>query len=156
MTRLYYTMIEPLLCPKEMRRAEHRAGRQLLCEVLGCSEADIRIHDNGKPYLPGGPEFSLSHSGGMVLLAVSDEGPVGCDVEPLDRVIRNEEAIRRKIAPGDHDTPLLRLWVKHEAVLKSGLGDGARVCCPEMPDGFVAAVCHMGSAASLVAERRFL
>ena len=142
--RLYYTLIPPLPCPKEMRQAEHRAGRKLVCKALRCREDDIRVHDNGKPYLPGGPHFSLSHSGGMVLLAVCDENPIGCDVEPTDRVVRNEEAIRRKIAqPGDEALPFLQLWVKHEAVLKSGLGGDAQVCYPEMPDGWIAAVASL-------------
>ena len=147
--RLYYTLIAPLpASPKELRRAEHRAGRRLACEVLGCRGDEILTAPGGKPYLPGGPHFSISHSGGMVLLAVCDEGPVGCDVEPADRVVRNEEAIRKKIAkPGDEALPFLQLWVKHEAVLKSGLGDGAQICYPEMPPGWVAAAC--GGASSL-------
>jgi len=125
-----------------MQQAEHRAGRQLLCEALGCNEDDIRIRENGKPYLPNGPHFSISHSGGMVLLAVSGEGEIGCDVEPESRVVRNEEAIRRKIAkPGEEDIPLLRLWVKHEATYKSGLGSKGQVYYPEMPEGYIAAVC---------------
>ena len=150
MTKLYYTLIDPLPCRKEMHQAEHRAGRKLLCEVLSCNEDEILVHDNGKPYLPGGPCFSISHSGGMVLLAVSDEGEVGCDVEPTNRVVRNEEAIRRKIAPGDKDTPLLKLWVAYEAMHKSGLGDTGQTHYPEMPEGYIAAM-HLrcGSAVSL-------
>ena len=149
MLRLYYTLTEhsgaTLPCRKEMRQAEHRAGRRLLCEVLGCTEDDILVAPGGKPYLPGGPYFSISHSEGMILLAVSDEGEIGCDVEPKSRVIRNEEAIRRKIArPGEEDVPLLQLWVRHEAVYKAGLGDAGRVHYPAMPEGWVAAVCCLG------------
>ena len=37
----------------------------------------------GKPYFRNWPEkwFSLSHSGGLTLCALSDDGPVGVDVE---------------------------------------------------------------------------
>jgi len=146
MARLYFTEIPRLPDRKAMREAEHRAGRQLLCDVLGCAEEDIRIQDNGKPYLPGGPFFSISHAGGLVLLAVSGLGEIGCDVERTDRPLRNEEAIRRKIAlPGEEKVPLLTLWVKKEAFFKAG-GPGevfypTRVFYPVMPAGYVAAVC---------------
>jgi len=122
------------------QEAEHRAGRALLCHVLGCGEKDIHIHENGKPYLPGGPCFSISHSGGLILLAVSDLGEIGCDVEESARAVRNPEAIRRKIAgPGEEEIPLLELWVKKEAEYKAG-GPGS-MYYPAMPEGFIAAVC---------------
>jgi len=140
MARLYYTEIPRLPDRKAMREAEHRAGRQLLCDVLGFAQEDIRLRDDGKPYLPGGPYFNISHADGMVLLAVSELGEIGCDVERTGRPLRNEEAIRRKIArPGEEGVPLLTLWVKKEAVFKAG-GAG-RVYYPAMPEGYVAAVC---------------
>jgi len=139
--KLYYTQIALPADRAAARQTEHRAGRQLLCHVLNCQEDDILLHPGGKPYLPGGPHFSLSHSGGIVLLAVCEKSPVGCDVEPLSRTVHNEAAVRRKIArPGDEALPFLQLWVKHEALLKSGLGEQAHVHYPEMPEGFVAAV----------------
>jgi len=140
MARLYFTETPRLPDRKAMHEAEHRAGRKLLCEVLGCENDGIRVRDSGKPWLPGGPYFSISHSFGMVLLAVSDLGEIGCDVELLDRPLRNEEAIRRKIAlPGEESVPLLTLWVKKEAIFKAG-GPG-RIFYPAMPEGYVAAVC---------------
>ncbi|MDR2686743.1 MAG: hypothetical protein LBB75_03255 [Oscillospiraceae bacterium] len=140
MARLYFAEIPNLPDRKAMRAAEYRAGRRLLCRALGCGEAHIFIRGDGKPYLPGGPHFSISHGGGLVLLAVSGLGEIGCDVEPLGRPLRNEGAIRRKIAlPGEEDTPLLTLWVRKEAVFKAG-GAG-RIFYPAMPEGYVAAVC---------------
>jgi len=140
MARLYYTEIPRLPDRKAMREAEHRAGRQLLCDVLGCDATQILLREDGKPYLPGGPCFSISHADGMVLLAVSELGEIGCDVERTDRPLRNPEAIRRKIAqPGEEDAPLFTLWVKKEAEFKAG-GPG-RLYYPDVSDGYVAAVC---------------
>jgi len=140
MARLYFTEIPRLPDRKAMRETEHRAGRKLLCEALGCDESQILLHGNGKPYLPGGPFFSISHSDGLVLLAVSDLGEIGCDVERVDRPLRNEAAIRHKIAsPGEGNIPLLTLWVRHEAIFKAG-GPG-EVFYPVMPEGYIAAVC---------------
>jgi len=140
MARLYYTEIPRLTDRKAMREAEHRAGRQLLRDVLGCDAPQVLLREDGKPYLPDGPFFSISHADGMVLLAVSELGEIGCDVERADRPLRNEEAIRRKIAvPGEEDVPLLTLWVRKEAEFKAE-GTG-RVYYPVMPEGYVAAVC---------------
>ena len=140
MARLYFTEIEHLPDRRAMRRAEHAAGRMLLCQALGCDASHILLRDNGKPYLLDGPYFNISHADGLVLLAASDLGEIGCDVESLARPLRNPEAMRRKIAlPGEEDIPLLTLWVKKEAVFKAG-GPG-RVFYPDMPEGYVAAVC---------------
>ncbi|MCL2301395.1 MAG: hypothetical protein FWC27_14730 [Firmicutes bacterium] len=140
MARLYYTEIPRLPDRKAMREAEHRAGRQLLRDVLGCAEGDVRVRADGKPYLPGGPFFSISHADGLVLLAVSALGEIGCDAERAGRPLRNEAAIRRKIAfSGEEDVPLLTLWVRKEAVFKAG-GAG-EIFYPAMPAGYVAAVC---------------
>ena len=38
---------------------------------------------HGKPVLPGGPGFSLSHAGDLVGVAVRPDGPVGLDVEQV-------------------------------------------------------------------------
>jgi len=155
MARLYYTEIPRLPDRKAMREAERRAGRQLLCDVLGCAEGDIRIREDGKPYLPGGPFFSISHAGGLVLLAVSELGEIGCDVEPTGRPLRNEAAIRRKIAePGEEGVPLLTLWVRKEAVFKAG-GLG-RVHYPAVPAGYVAAVCCRAEETLASIERKEL
>jgi len=146
MARLYFTEIPRLPDRRAMRRAEHEAGRLLLCEVLACDESQILLRADGKPYLPGGSHFSISHSGGLVLLAVSELGEIGCDVERMDCPLRNEQAIRRKIAqPGEEDIPLLTLWVKKEAIFKAG-GPG-EVYYPVMPAGFIAAVCCRGHEA---------
>jgi 4'-phosphopantetheinyl transferase len=61
-----------------------RAGlRILLADQLDCSAAavDIAIGAHGKPFCPGGPQFNLSHSGDLILLALHPSSQVGVDVE---------------------------------------------------------------------------
>ena len=148
---LTYTIIKEQRSRRAMQEAQHRAGRLLLCETLGCNEDELRgrlrYHENGKPYLPEGPFFSISHSGQLVLLAVDEEAEIGCDAEDLSRTVRNEEGIRQRIltlAPEladleQDDIPLLELWVRFEAQLKAG-GVGETVVLP-VAEGYIAAVC---------------
>ena len=78
----------------------------------------------GKPYLPGGPPFSLSHGGDLAVLAVGEEGTeLGVDVESLARPWR--EAVARRLFTTEEQTWLqnsgerfFRLWTRKEAVLK--------------------------------------
>ncbi len=84
--------------------------------------------EHGKPYLPGGPPFSLSHGGNLAVLAVAD-APVGVDVEPEDRPWPAAVA-RRVLSAGERDWlaaegggRFLFLWTRKEAALKcAGLG----------------------------------
>ena len=141
MINLYYTMAQP------------QESRAFACSVLGCREEDIRIAPNGKPYLPDGPHFNISHSGGMVLLAVCLDSPVGCDVEPANRAVKNEAAIRRKLFPGEDDVPFLQLWTAHEARYKSGLGEAAKVIYPDIHENFICAVAaHEGASIAQISH----
>jgi phosphopantetheinyl transferase len=141
--RLFYTLLEaPPPKGQGLCVAQHQAGRALLRQVLGCDKTALRYRPGGKPYLPDGPAFSLSHSGALVLLAVSDEGEVGCDAEDAARPLRNPARLRAKLAaPGEEDWPVRKLWVRAEALFKAG-GRGA-VCFPELP-GYVLAVAGEG------------
>ena len=151
MIDLFYTIIKEQPGRRAMQEAQHRAGRLLLCEALECNEDELRgrlrYHENGKPYLPAGPFFSISHSGQLVMLAVDKEAEIGCDAEDLSRTVRNEEGIRQRIltlAPEladleQDDIPLLELWVRFEAQLKAG-GVGETVVLP-VAEGYIAAVC---------------
>jgi 4'-phosphopantetheinyl transferase len=110
--------------------------RAALAEGRGCPVAEIDIvvgpSDGpapGRPYVAGGPSFSISHSGRWVLVAVSSHGSVGVDVEgvggvatSLDRVLH---AVPAAEAPAGGWTPasFVRAWTRREAVLKAvGLG----------------------------------
>jgi len=141
MIKLYYTMAQP---------SESRA---FACRVLGCAAQDILLHENGKPYLANGPHFSISHSGGMLLLAVCESSPVGCDVEPANRVVKNETSIRTKLFPGNDDTPFLQLWTAYEARLKSSWGEAANVIHPDIHENFICAVAaHEGASIAQVSH----
>lgn len=100
----------------------------LLLEALGLrDESTLRYGENGKPFLPGGPAFNLSHSGAWCILAVG-EGSVGADIEQLDA--RHLEIAPEVCTPGElawmREEPPERfymLWTWKESVVKAtGLG----------------------------------
>ena len=75
-------MVSLWLCRcEESKETAHRMLHTLL-EGRGCSPASIETAPGGKPFLPGGPYFSLSHSGPWALCAVGEE-EMGCDVETI-------------------------------------------------------------------------
>lgn len=85
----------------------------------------------GKPFIPGGPEFNISHSGDLVVVAVTQHGAVGIDVEKIHGV--NVEDFSRYVPEvanlhENHDadqvnTLFFECWTQKEAVLK-GSGKG--------------------------------
>ncbi len=147
MALLYFAEIERPADRRAAREAEHCAGRWLLCKVLGCEASKVRLRADGKPYLPDGPWFSISHCEGygaragysLILLAVSELGEIGCDAEHSERPLRNAKALRRKIAqPGEETVPLLQLWVTKEAIYKA---DGTGTISITMLNKYLVAVC---------------
>ncbi len=95
---------------------------------------------HGKPRLdtPGvdtSPHFNLTHSGGFVALAISDD-EVGIDIENLRPVTTAERLAQRFFSPEERkhvfeldgearDRAFLRIWTQKEAYLKAtGLGVG--------------------------------
>lgn len=134
---------EAVLAPAErdrMRRFAREADRrryltawslvrQTLAELAGRRPQDLQFDrtctlcghaGHGKPRLVGGPwEFSLSHAGDRVVLAVAEDRPVGIDVELADAAI---DTIAHLVLHPD-DPPvtgpeLVRVWVRKEAVAK--------------------------------------
>ena len=108
--------------------------RRALCEAGIPARAQIFSENEwGKPYLPGGPEFSLSHAGEFAVCAVSGF-PVGADIE---RARVTEAVAERFFHPDEisflHTLPVsgqadarLRLWTAKEAYTKY-LGSGLHV-----------------------------
>ena len=99
----------------------------LLRYALGDSVHRLRYGDRGKPYLPDGPCFSLSHSGNYVVLALA-EHDVGVDIEKLGEY---KEKLARRCCTEDEflwlqgrdRADFYNLWTGKEAVMKAtGLG----------------------------------
>jgi 4'-phosphopantetheinyl transferase len=85
---------------------------------------------HGKPCCDGGPEFNLSHSGDLILLALHRERPVGVDVEQLRPGLAWRPIARRVLPPEEWQAleaegaeAFLAAWCRLEARLKAqGLG----------------------------------
>jgi len=85
---------------------------------------DLRFPAGGKPFLPGGPSFSISHCRQHVAVAASADCEVGIDIE--DR--------GGKGSAGGGTRPDLWRWVAIEATLKAagcGLRSASRVALNE-------------------------
>ena len=109
--------------------------RRIVAFYMGClpEEVDMCRETRGKPYVPGAPEFNLSHTAGRMFAAFSSSH-VGLDVESAHRTVRTAE-LARKFFTHQETTRLkrlegpikaltfLRYWVCKEAIVKLS-GDG--------------------------------
>jgi 4'-phosphopantetheinyl transferase len=101
-----------------------------LSRAPGSLSFDYSPHE--KPSLAGGPNFNLSHSDGLAVLALCDEFPLGIDVERV-RPLKEDVAERyfaateisalRRLSPSDQLAGFYRCWTRKEAVVKA-IGDG--------------------------------
>ncbi len=95
-------------------------GTGLLLRMAGLTDG-IRFGEFGKPVIPGGSEFSLTHSGNFAALAVNN-APVGLDIETIAPVRRAAERAltpeEREYMTGDCERRFAYLWTRKEAVLK--------------------------------------
>ncbi|WP_084729465.1 4'-phosphopantetheinyl transferase family protein [Streptacidiphilus neutrinimicus] len=123
----------------------HTALRTVLAARTGLPAAELRFERapcpccgalHGRPRLAsvGGPEFSLSHSGDLVLIGLAPPSvPIGVDVErlPEARAVRETvttlhpaERAELTAAPGGPSPEAFaRVWTRKEAYLKA-LGTG--------------------------------
>ncbi len=104
--------------------------RVVLAKYSSHDPRDLRFTraDEGKPALAGGGlEFNISHSGQLVVLAVSQQ-PVGVDIEGPRAVSDARELAHRFFAPEERrtveiaeDVPatFLAIWTAKEAVIKA-------------------------------------
>lgn len=112
--------------------------RSALALLTNTNARDLRFNygKHGKPFLPGGPSFSVSHSGERLLIALAAGGRVGVDVERIRPVRRLRAVAARWLAPGerawlaagdeagaDADAAFFAVWTRKEAVAKA-LGSG--------------------------------
>ena len=65
-------------------QAAHELLSRILREQYQISQPELMIGPHGKPYLEGGPHFSISHSRGMVAVAIGDSN-MGLDIEVIRR-----------------------------------------------------------------------
>ena len=154
-TKVYITNIEPLgdeglyqslyeLMPAYRREKidrlkcvldKHRslAVGALLMYALAKSDISlstpIKVEENGKPYLEGNPVyFNLSHSGNMVMCAISDMR-VGCDIELMKKQ-PNLRVAKRFFAKEEYESikensDFYRLWTLKESYVKLN-GEGIK------------------------------
>jgi 4'-phosphopantetheinyl transferase len=148
---------ERLARPADRQRMTAGAvvARLVLGTALGTPPADLRIDrtcttcgsPHGRPRLADadGPDFSVSHSGHCVVVAVLPGGRVGVDVEQVGRFAPGEleELVSWTLADAEQEH-VIRLpaaarsraftvcWVRREAVLKA---TGQRLEVP--PEGLV-------------------
>ncbi len=115
----------------------HGFLRAVLSHYTGQPASMLRFETDaqGKPTLPdSGLQFNLSYRPGRALLAVSDAGPVGVDVEPLTPLADAaaliqalfapaEQAALRAAAPADYWPLFYTIWTRKEAYAKA-LGRG--------------------------------
>lgn len=171
----------PALAPRERDAARARRDgaawacaratlRRLLGAHLGIPAAEVRFvaAPNGKPALAPGSggdlRFSLSRSGGRVLVALRAAHDVGADLEQVRDGVDHAAVAALVLAPGERrrlasvPAPLRReaffaAWTRHEALAKLG-GEGltgvarrradAGVRMLPAPAGFAAAVASAG------------
>lgn len=142
-----------LLSPEELRRADRFGNparrsaflvarstmRGVLAHELGTEPVALRFASgpHGKPFLENPPtalRFNLSHSGEVVLCAVTWERDVGVDVERIKPTIDHVALARRFFSPMENEQlsslpPELRrdaffaTWTRKEALVKAwGVG----------------------------------
>jgi len=125
--------------PIDSRRfiARRAAIRRLLAARLCIAPHEIAIAQGafGKPFVLGSSlQFSTSHAGPLLLVALADALPVGCDIErvrparDLPTIAANcftvEEASRIAMLSGvDRDAAFYDCWTRKEAYLKA-IGTG--------------------------------
>jgi 4'-phosphopantetheinyl transferase len=105
--------------------------RRLLGQALGCAPRSIAfsLGEHGKPGVAG-VEFNVSHSHGLVAIALCGSAAVGVDVEWMDPSIEALEIAQDTFAPeeverirlaegGERVRAFYDTWARKEAVVKA-------------------------------------
>lgn len=159
--------------PERWKRASRLAKREdqfeliaagaLLYYALGADESEIRTDAHGRPFISDGPYFSLSHSGGHCVLALSGMR-IGVDTEKLDgsNLIAAEASLTAEELEWIKPEPLERfhlLWTRKESIFKAvgGFDDPKRIPALEgrAPYGFsIGSTIAEGFALSVCSEEK--
>lgn len=122
----------PLLSKNMQERKENAALLKIGSEVLlsyalkKALPLEVKRQKGGKPYLESSPHFSVSHSGNLVVCALSHD-IIGVDIE-------KQRAVNPKISakiyspsesPSDDINELLKTWVLKESYVKM-TGEGLK------------------------------
>ena len=115
--------------------ARHMAGRALARRMLHAQTGQSMVDDfarnpHGKPFCPlTTAEFSISHSGDMVWVAVCRSTPVGIDVEKMHplpdaaeltgQLHPQERQALLALPETELETAFYRCWTRKEALLKA-------------------------------------
>lgn len=103
---------------------------------IACADWPIEVMESGRPVVaaPGGLSVSVTHTPGLVAVAVTEDVDVGVDAEWIDRRVNFDQVARRFFAPSERDElaqlpdserrrRFFRYWVLKEAYAKArGLG----------------------------------
>jgi 4'-phosphopantetheinyl transferase len=109
--------------------AAHALVRLVLAATVGTPAAALVFDrtcrcgaQHGKPVLPGGPGFSLTHAGDLVGVAVHPDGAVGLDVEQV-RELGDLSAMAGHVCSPQESAvdaaAFFALWTRKEALLKA-------------------------------------
>jgi 4'-phosphopantetheinyl transferase len=114
----------------------HAALRQILARYRHAAPTALTFETTnfGKPFLKGGPEFNLTHSGELALLAVTNRKALGVDVEREQRATdyallaqrffsAPEIADLTALSAADQPRAFFTLWTRKEAFIKA-IGEG--------------------------------
>jgi 4'-phosphopantetheinyl transferase len=154
--------------------AARSALRQLLGRQLSLDPAGLVFEagPSGKPEVAGRPvRFSLAHSGGLALIAVTARADVGADLERLDAALARPPSAERFFSDAEREQLaalsgrrrlelFYALWTEKEAYRKAtgegitaGLGEldwrGWTRLRPEAPAGYAAAIAVRARSAML-------
>lgn len=120
------------------------ALRCVLAAELGATPESIAFTYNphGKPALSanGSLDFNVAHSGPMALIALTQDGEIGIDIEAIRPELATHEVAatvftdeERALLRGvDHVEQFFRLWTRKEAYLKA-IGEGFASPSLEIP-----------------------
>lgn len=82
---------------------------------------------DGKPFIPGGPQFNISHSEDMVVLAITESTAIGIDIEKIRTInvddfsqyVPEVAGLQEKYDADQVNKLFFDCWTKKEAVLKA-------------------------------------
>ncbi len=112
-------------------------GKLLLIEGLksikNYDSKEINIEkgsSNSKPFIKNAPYFNISHSGDVIVCAISKSYEIGIDIEKIKPIkienfnsILSKEDLKFIKNKKDHSKAFFEVWTKKEAVLKA-IGTG--------------------------------